>query len=135
MIERIGGRKPIAVDVRIVCATHQDLEAMIAAQSFRDDLYYRLAEIVVKIPSLAERSGDAVLLAKHFLRKYADEMNSTVRGFSADALAAIDSHDWPGNVRELENRIKRAAIMTDGKLVTAIDLDFDDGARDAEPSI
>ncbi len=127
-IERIGGRKPIAVDTRIVCATHRDLDAMIAAQSFRDDLYYRLAEMVVKIPSLAERPGDPVLLARHFLHQYAPEMNPAVRGFAPDALQAIDEGLWPGNVRELENRIKRAVIMADGKLVAKDDLDLTNGA-------
>ena len=123
-IERIGGRKAIPVDTRIVCATHRDLDAMIAAQSFRDDLYYRLAEMVVKIPSLAERPGDAVLLARHFLHQYAPTMNPAVRGFAPDALQAIDEGRWPGNVRELENRIKRAVIMADGKLVMRADLDL-----------
>ncbi len=126
VVERLGGRKTIAVDVRIVCATHQDLDAMIAQQTFRDDLYYRLAEIVVKIPSLAERAGDAVLLARHFLGKYAAEMKSGVKGFTPEALAAIEKWSWPGNVRELENRVKRAAIMADGKLVGTADLDFGD---------
>jgi two-component system NtrC family response regulator len=124
VIERIGSRKSIAVDTRIVCATHQDLEAMIAAGSFREDLFYRLAEIVVKIPSLAERPGDAALLAKAFLARFAREMNPQVKGFAADALAAIDAWHWPGNVRELENRVKRAVIMADGKLVCAADLDL-----------
>lgn len=124
-IERIGGRKPIAVDTRIVCATHQDLEAMIIAGTFREDLFYRLAEIVVRIPSLAERHGDAALLAKVFVKKFAAEMNPAVSGFAPDALAAIDAHDWPGNVRELENRVKRAVIMADAKLVNALDLDLD----------
>jgi two-component system NtrC family response regulator len=123
-IERIGGRKSIAVDTRIVCATHQDVDAMIAAGTFREDLYYRLAEIVVRIPSLAERPGDAGLLARHFLKKYAKSMQSTVTDLSADARAAIDAWNWPGNVRELENRMKRAVIMADGKLVTAADLDL-----------
>jgi two-component system NtrC family response regulator len=123
-IERIGGRKPIAVDTRIVCATHQDLPAMIQAASFREDLYYRLAEIVVRIPSLAERHGDATLLAKHFLHVFSREMNPSVRGFSPDALAAINDWKWPGNVRELENRMKRAVIMADGKLITSEDLDL-----------
>lgn len=132
VVERIGGRRTIPVDVRIVCATHQDLDAMIADKSFRDDLYYRLAEIVVTIPSLAERPGDATLLARHFLRKYAAEMQSPVTGFAPDGLDAIEAWPWPGNVRELENRVKRAAIMADGKLVSAADLDFDDGA-DNEP--
>ncbi|MFA5966344.1 MAG: PEP-CTERM-box response regulator transcription factor [Sphingomonas sp.] len=124
VIERIGGRKPIAVDTRIVCATHQDVDAMVADGRFREDLYYRLAEIVVRIPSLAERSGDAVLLAQHFLKKYAKTMHSAVTGLSPDARAAIDAWGWPGNVRELENRMKRAVIMAEGKLITAADLDL-----------
>lgn len=125
VIERIGGRKPIAVNTRIVCATHQNLEAMIAAGTFREDLYYRLAEIVVKIPTLAERSGDAALLARHFLTRFARDMNPAVKGLSPDALAALDAWSWPGNVRELENRMKRAVIMADGKWVTASDLDLE----------
>ncbi len=123
-IERIGGRRSIAVDTRIVCATHQNLEAMIADGRFREDLFYRLAEIVVRIPGLAERPGDATLLAKVFLSRFAAEMNPAVKGFAPAALAAIDGWSWPGNVRELENRIKRAVIMADGKLVGAADLDL-----------
>lgn len=130
VIERIGGRKSIPVDTRIVCATHRNLEEMIAEGSFREDLYYRLAEIVVRIPMLAERPGDAVLLAKHFLKSFAATMNPAVKGLSPDALSAIDRWTWPGNVRELENRMKRAVIMADGKLVTASDLDLEGG--DAE---
>lgn len=129
-IERVGGRKAISVDTRIVCATHQDLEAMIGAGTFREDLFYRLAEIVVKVPPLSERPGDAVLLAKHFLTRLAKEMNPQVKGFAPNALAAIDSWAWPGNVRELENRVKRAVIMADGKLVTAEDLDLTQSAAD-----
>jgi two-component system NtrC family response regulator len=129
VIERIGGRTPIAVDTRIVCATHQNLEAMIADGRFREDLYYRLAEIVVPIPSLAGRPGDATLLARHFLLKFAKDMNPSVKGLAPDALAAIDGWAWPGNVRELENRMKRAVIMADGKLVTAADLDLPSHAR------
>jgi two-component system NtrC family response regulator len=128
VVERVGGRKPIAVDTRIVCATHQDIDAMVADGRFREDLYYRLAEIVVRIPALAERSGDAALLARHFLTRFARTMGSAVTGFSADAAAAIDAWGWPGNVRELENRVKRAVIMADGKLATAADLDL--AARD-----
>ena len=127
VIERIGGRKAIAVDTRIVCATHQNLEAMVADGRFREDLYYRLAEIVVRIPGLAERPGDAGLLARAFVRRHAAAMKLTVTGFAPDALAAIDAWGWPGNVRELENRVKRAVIMADGKLVTAADLDFPAG--------
>ncbi|WP_379547012.1 PEP-CTERM-box response regulator transcription factor [Qipengyuania sp. DSG2-2] len=125
VIERIGGRKPINVDVRIVCATHQDLEVMTTEGTFREDLFYRLAEIVVKIPSLAERPGDATLLAKAFLQRFAAEMNPQVKGFAPDALTAIDGWGWPGNVRELENRVKRAVIMADARLVGAEDLDLD----------
>ncbi len=132
VIERIGGRQQIAVDTRIVCATHQDLDSMIGQGSFREDLYYRLAEIVVPIPSLAERSGDSVLLARHFANRFAREMNPKVQGLSADALAAIDGYGWPGNVRELENRIKRAVIMAEGKTIAAEDLDLPHG-RGEEP--
>jgi two-component system NtrC family response regulator len=136
VIERIGGRQPIQVDTRIVCATHRDLDAMIAGGGFRDDLYYRLAEIVVKIPSLSERPGDSVLLARHFVTRFARELNPAVQGLSPDASAAIDAYSWPGNVRELENRIKRAVIMADGKLVTAADLDFQaSSAAESEMSI
>ena len=124
VIERIGSRKAIPVDTRIVCATHQDLEAMIAETRFREDLYYRLAEIVVRIPTLAQRPGDALLIARMLLKKLAREMESPVQGFAPDALAAIDGWSWPGNVRELENKLKRAVIMADGKLVTAEDLDL-----------
>jgi two-component system NtrC family response regulator len=132
VIERVGGRKAIPVDTRIVCATHQDVDAMVAAGRFREDLYYRLAEIVVRIPSLAERSGDAALLARHFLAKYAKTMNAGVTGLAPDARAAIDGWSWPGNVRELENRIKRAVIMADGKLITAADLDLGGTADTAD---
>src|SRR5437868_12086014 len=127
VIERIGGRQPIAVHTRIVCATHQDLESMIAAGSFREDLYYRLAEIVVKIPALAERSGDAVLLARHFVNRFGRDLNPGVKSLSPDAIDAIHSYGWPGNVRELENRIKRAVIMAEGKAVTTGDLDLQAG--------
>ena len=135
VIERIGGRQPIPVDTRIVCATHQNLEVMIATGGFREDLYYRLAEVVVKIPSLAERAGDSVLLARHFVNRFAREMNPKVQGLAPDAIAAIDAYSWPGNVRELENRVKRAVIMTDGKMIGAGDLDLPCGTDEAPPAI
>ena len=135
VIERIGGRQPIAVDARIVCATHQDLDAMIADGRFREDLYYRLAEIVVKIPSLAERPGDAVLLARHFVNRFGKDLKTKVQSLSADAIAAIDAYPWPGNVRELENRMKRAVIMADGKSVTAEDLDLPGAGEDGEAEL
>ncbi|MEQ1538988.1 MAG: PEP-CTERM-box response regulator transcription factor [Sphingorhabdus sp.] len=125
VIERIGGRKTIPVDVRIVAATHQNLNQMISDQTFREDLYYRLAEVTINIPKLSERSGDAVLLAKHFLARFAREMNPSIKGFAAAALTAIDQWGWPGNVRELENRVKRAVIMADTKFITVDDLQFD----------
>ncbi len=132
-IERIGGRKPIAVNTRIVCATHQNLDGMITAGHFREDLYYRLAEIVVRIPTLAERPGDAGLIARHFATSFATKMNPSVKGLSPDALSAIDRWSWPGNVRELENRMKRAVIMADGTLISAQDLDLPTSAGDDGP--
>jgi two-component system NtrC family response regulator len=124
VIERIGGRRAIPVDTRIVCATHQDVDRMVAEGRFREDLYYRLAEIVVRIPALAERAGDAALLARHFVTRYAPSLNRGVTGLAADARAAIEAWSWPGNVRELENRVKRAVIMAEGRLLTASDLDL-----------
>jgi two-component system NtrC family response regulator len=124
VIERIGGRQAIPVDIRVVSATHQDLGAMQADGRFREDLFYRLAEMVVAIPSLAERAGDAVLLARHFTRRFARELGTSVSGLAPDAVQAIDGYRWPGNVRELENRVKRAVIMAEGKLVAASDLDL-----------
>ena len=135
VIERIGGRRPIPVDVRIVCATHQDLDNMIAAGRFREDLFYRLAEIVVRIPSLAERHGDAVLLAHHFLTRFSRENGRSFKGFMPDAIAAISDHPWPGNVRELENRLKRAVIMAESPRLTAEDLDLGSGADEAALSL
>ncbi len=133
VIERIGGRKAIPVDTRIVCATHQDIDAMVADGRFREDLYYRLAEIVVRIPSLSQRPGDPALLARHFLDRHARQMGLGQKRFAPDALAAIEAWGWPGNVRELENRVKRAAIMADGKAVTAADLDLEHAEAAAGP--
>ena len=135
VIERIGGRQPIAVDTRIVCATHQDLESMISRGLFREDLYYRLAEIVVKIPSLAERPGDAALLARHFVNRFSRELNPKAQSLTSEALAAIDAYAWPGNVRELENRIKRAVIMADGRSINVHDLDLPSTASDDQDPI
>ena len=108
---------------------------MIGDGRFREDLYYRLAEIVVKIPSLAERSGDAVLLARHFVNRFSRELNPSVQSLSQEAIAAIDAYAWPGNVRELENRLKRAVIMADGKSLTATDLDLHGGADEEQQAI
>ena len=122
VIERVGGRQEIPVDVRIVCATHQDLKQLTTAGRFREDLYYRLAEIVVNIPPLRSRVGDAALLAHAFTKRFAQEQNRRNLSLSEDALRAIEAHTWPGNIRELENCIKRATIMADGSQVTAEDL-------------
>ena len=124
-IERLGGRHEVPVDVRVVGATHQDLRAQITAGQFRQDLYYRLAELVVTIPPLRERNGDAVLLAHAFLRRFAQEQRRGNLSLSEDAIRAIEAHAWPGNVRELLNCIKRAAIMADGARVTAEDIGLD----------
>ncbi|MGD1955631.1 MAG: sigma 54-interacting transcriptional regulator, partial [Sphingomonadales bacterium] len=126
VIERIGGRKEIPVDVRIVCATHQNLDELISNGTFREDLYYRLAEITINIPALAEREGDVVLLAHAFVNRFAEEQKRNVTGFSPDALEAMVAHGWPGNVRELENRVKRAVIMAEGKRISAMDMDLMD---------
>ncbi len=133
-VERLGGRQEIAVDVRIVGATHQDLRGLIKDGRFREDLYYRLAEIEVNIPPLRSRQGDAVLLANAYLRRFAQEQRRSCLSFSDDAIQAIERHAWPGNVRELINVIKRAAIMADGQRVSAADLGLVvDGQADAEP--
>ncbi|ABD68455.1 two component, sigma54 specific, transcriptional regulator, Fis family [Rhodoferax ferrireducens T118] len=122
VIERVGGRQEIAVDVRIVCATHQDLAALSKDGRFREDLYYRLAEIVVNIPPLRERVGDAALLAHAFVRRFAQEQNRSAMTLTEDAVQAVENHLWPGNIRELENCIRRAAIMADGSQIGCDDL-------------
>jgi len=132
-IERLGGRLEVPVDVRVVGATHQDLSSLIKAGKFREDLYYRLAEIVVTIPPLRERNGDAVLLAHAFLRRFAQEQRRGSLTLSEDAILAIEAHDWPGNVRELLNCIKRASIMADGARVTADDVGLSSPGRDNNP--
>lgn len=121
-IERVGGRQEIPVDVRVVCATHQNLQGQIREGRFREDLYYRLAEIVVDIPPLRQRTGDAVLLAHAFLRRFAQEQRRGSLSFTDEAVRAIEAHAWPGNVRELLNVVKRAAIMADGGRVGCEDL-------------
>lgn len=132
VIERIGGRQEIPVDVRVVCATHRDLKAQIKAGLFREDLYYRLAEIVVDIPPLRDREGDALLLAHAFAQRFASENGRGMLHLAEDAIPAIESHAWPGNVRELENCLKRAVIMADGNRITAEDLGLAGADEDLE---
>jgi two-component system NtrC family response regulator len=127
VVERVGGRQEIPVDVRIVCATHQNLKEHIASGKFREDLFYRLAEIVVDIPPLRARNGDATLLAHALMRRFATDQRRGVMTLAPDALDAIAVHSWPGNVRELENVIKRAVIMADGPTIKAVDIGISAG--------
>jgi two-component system NtrC family response regulator len=132
VIERIGGHEEIPVDVRIVCATHQKLKELCATGRFREDLYYRLSEIVVTIPPLRTRHGDAALLAHHFKNKFCAQESRSTLYFAPDAIAAIEGYDWPGNVREMENCIKRAVIMADGNTIVADDLGLPEGDEPAD---
>jgi two-component system, NtrC family, response regulator len=126
VIERLGGRQEIPVDVRVVCATNQDLTALIGSQRFRQDLYYRISEVTLPLPPLRQRPGDAVVLAQAFLRRLAAHHPKTPRGFTEEALVAIRRHEWPGNVRELENKVKAASVMSNGPLIGAEDLGLGD---------
>ncbi|HEX3838337.1 MAG TPA: PEP-CTERM-box response regulator transcription factor [Steroidobacteraceae bacterium] len=131
-VERIGGRTPVPLASRILCATNRNLEALIAAGKFRDDLYYRISEVTLRIPALRERQGDSVLLAQWLLQQMVERFGKPMRAFSPEAICAIQAYKWPGNVRELENRIKGAVIMAEGAVVTPADLDLSDPQRDAE---
>ena len=122
VIERVGGREEISVDVRVVCATNQKPEDLIQEGAFREDLYYRVSEITINIPPFREREEGRLILARTLLQKCCQQQGRALNGFSDDAVRAIESYSWPGNVRELENKIKGAVIMADGKLVTAVDL-------------
>ncbi|QDD65125.1 PEP-CTERM-box response regulator transcription factor [Herbaspirillum seropedicae] len=133
VIERVGGHTEIPVDVRVICATHQNLKELTASGGFREDLYYRLCEIIIKIPALKERHGDAVLLARHFVQKFCAKEGRATLHLSQDAVAAIERYEWPGNVREMENCVMRAVIMADGQQITAEDLGLAVEGREAEP--
>ncbi len=126
VVERIGGRKVISVDVRILCATHQNLQDLIAKGLFREDLFYRISDIVLEIPPLKERDGDILVLAKSFLTRWSEEYSRSPRDFSPQAIAAMNAYDWPGNVRELESRVKRGVIMAEGNQITPDDLELGD---------
>jgi two-component system NtrC family response regulator len=130
VIERVGGRKEIPVDVRVICATHKDLHELIRQTDFREDLYYRIGEVSISIPSLKDREGDALLLARVFLERISKQQGKKGHRFSKDAMAAIESYAWPGNVRELENRVKRAVIMAEHKQITAADLELGGNSPD-----
>lgn len=122
VIERVGGRQEIPVDVRVICATNKNLEQMVKEGLFREDLFYRICEMTINIPPLRNRIGDKVLLARHFKLRFSKEYGQQVTGFTPDSIAAIESYEWPGNIREMENKIKRAVIMAEGKYVTRDDL-------------
>ncbi|MFC1747493.1 PEP-CTERM-box response regulator transcription factor [Pseudomonadota bacterium] len=125
VVDRLGGRVPIPVDVRVVCATHQNLTALVETGDFREDLYYRICEISVNIPPLRDRDGDSLLLAKVFLDRFSQEYGRNIRGFSDDGAKAVECYNWPGNVREMENKIKRAVIMAEGNCVSADELEIE----------
>ena len=130
VIERVGGRKEIPVNVRVVSATHQSLEKKIKEDYFREDLYYRLSEITVNIPDLKDRQDDAVLLANKFIEEFSEEFSKSVKELDKNAVKAILSYSWPGNVRELENKIKRAVIMSDKRKISVTDLEIDPDHQD-----
>ena len=132
VIERVGGRQEIPVDVRVVCATNQNPENLIKEGTFREDLYYRISEITINIPPFREREEGRLILARTLLNKYAKKQGRAINGFSDDAVHAIEGYSWPGNVRELENKIKGAVIMADGKFVTASDMQLSVGEDDTE---
>ena len=122
VIERIGGRQEIPVDVRVVCATNQNLQEMVANKEFREDLFYRISEITINIPPLRDREEDVIILAQFFLQQYAAEYKRNIKGFADDAIQALKQHRWPGNIRELQNKVKSSVIMAAGNQVSAIDL-------------
>lgn len=129
VIERVGGREEVPVDVRVVCATNKNLEKMVAEGTFREDLFYRICEIVINIPPLREREGDKILLARFILEKAAEEHGINITGFTAEATQAIETYEWPGNIREMENRVKRAIIMAEDKHVTSEDLELKEDGK------
>jgi two-component system NtrC family response regulator len=122
VIERLGGRQPIPVNVRVVCATNQDLQALIAEQRFRQDLYYRISAVTINVPPLRQRGSGVIVLAQAILQRVAAESATKLRGLNDDALAALQAYAWPGNVRELENKLRAAVIMAEGQLINAGDL-------------
>ena len=131
MIQRVGGREDIALDTRVVSATHRGVPVAGDAGPLREDLYYRIGELLIELPPLRERPDDAVVLAQHFFEKFLAGEERPLQGLAPDAIAAVAAHSWPGNVRELENRIKRAIVTTEGSRITARDLEL--SAADAGP--
>jgi len=130
VIERVGGRSEISVDIRVICATHRDIQMMVSHESFREDLFYRIGEIIINIPPLRDRESDVLLLAKTFLKQYTHDYGSKVKGFSDSALAAMLHYQWPGNIRELQNKLKSAVILAEGTIINADDLSIMPGNED-----
>jgi len=124
VVERVGGRQEIKLDVRVVCATHRDVRKLMVEGRFREDLFYRINEMTVHLPPLRERSGDIPVIARAFLDRYAKQMARNILGFKDDALSAMEAYDWPGNVRELEHKIKRAVVMAQGAFIEIKDLEL-----------
>jgi two-component system NtrC family response regulator len=134
-VERLGGRSPISVDVRVITATNADLAQLQAEGRFREDLYYRIGVVTIALPPLRDREDDVVLIADTLLRGLAAEMGRKLTGFSRDALRAMRAHAWPGNVRELDNRVRRAAVMAEGELISAADLELKGAAATRRPGL
>jgi len=124
-IQRVGGREDISVNTRILAATNKDLVKELESGKFREDLYYRLGVVLIKVPPLRERNGDIPVLATFFLKRYCDLYNKRVRGFNSSALESMETYTWPGNIRELENKIQRAVLLSEGPLIESHDLGFD----------
>lgn len=135
IIERVGGRSEIPVDIRVVCATHRDLQNMVQGETFREDLFYRVGEIIISIPPLRDRDEDVILLARTFLNQYKEEYGTKTKGFSDEAVDAMLNHPWPGNIRELQNKLKSAVVLAEGTVISADDLGLFAQSKDAEPVV
>ena len=135
VIERVGGRNEIPVDIRVICATHRDIQTMVGEETFREDLFYRIGEIPINIPPLRDREQDIVLLARTFLNQYREEFNAKAKSFSDGAMRAMLAHRWPGNIRELQNKLKSAVIMAEGTVIQADDLGLLEPSEDFESEI
>ncbi|MFT6085561.1 MAG: two-component system NtrC family response regulator [Glaciecola sp.] len=135
VIERVGGRSEIPVDIRVICATHRDLQSMVKEETFREDLFYRVGEIIISIPPLRDRDDDVVLLARIFLNQYKDEYGAKTTGFSDEAIEAMLGHSWPGNIRELQNKLKSAVVLAEGSVINADDLGLIAKVKDTQPLV
>jgi two-component system NtrC family response regulator len=135
VVDRVGSTRPVPVDVRVVCATHRDVNQLIESGTFREDLYYRISEITLDVPALRDRDGDSLVIAQSLLKSLGKQMDRPNLAYTEDAIAAINAYPWPGNVREMINKVKRATIMADGKRVTASDLELSSDASDADDQL